>query len=184
MEKLNPEWGYAKRNVRYMPIPRFEADGDLPAQESTDMVLSSQLDDTAILVKKNLECEELTKLFYQYLHSRESMVICERDTLTFRPFDYQLVGNEYNELPQIVKSIREKIDDGARIINNLPKSSLAKNTLTKRRDWLVAANISKNNIGSTQDIFYVFKDYASLTWQEYYEGIVNSTVGNFPLAAN
>lgn len=182
MEKLNPEWGYAKRNVKYMPIPRFEADGDLPAQTSTDTVLCSQLDDTAILVKKDLECEELTKVFYQYLHSRKSMVICERDTLTFRPFDYELEGNEYSELPTLVKSLREKLDEGAKIINNLPKSTLARNNTTKMRDWLVTAKITKNNIGTTPDIFYTFKDHASLTWQEYHAGIVENTQSNFPLS--
>ena len=110
------------------------------------------------------------------------MVICERDTLTFRPFDYELEGNEYSELPTLVKSLREKLDEGAKIINNLPKSTLARNNTTKMRDWLVTAKITKNNIGTTPDIFYTFKDHASLTWQEYHAGIVENTQSNFPLS--
>lgn len=181
MEKLNDEWGYYKRNVRYMPIPRFEADGDLPAQSHSNITLSSQLDDTAILVKENLDCEKLVKAFYQYMHSRESMVICETDTLTIRPFDYIAKESEIKAMPKLMQSLRNLIDEGAKIVNNLPKTSLAKNSKTKTTDWLVTAIIDKKDIGEVKDPFYVFQKNSSLTWLEYYEGVKKATLKNWPL---
>lgn len=141
MEQINPEWGYSERNIRYMTIPYFDEHDGIPAQASHEIILNSQLDDTAILVKSNLECEELTKLFYQYMHSRESMVICEKNTLTFRPFNYELEDDEYEELPKPILSLRNLIDDGAKIVNNLPRTTLYANSQDRLNNFPLARTL-------------------------------------------
>ena len=183
MEQINPEWGYSERNIRYMTIPYFDEHDGIPAQASHEIILNSQLDDTAILVKSNLECEELTKLFYQYMHSRESMVICEKNTLTFRPFNYELEDDEYEELPKPILSLRNLIDDGAKIVNNLPRTTLYANSQDRLNNFPLRADIDKHNLGSQIDIFYYFNQYSDLTWQDWYNGIVKEIEGKWPKQA-
>lgn len=182
MQKLDSEWGYYTRDVRYMPFPRFEADGDLPAQTHSEITMSAALCDTAILVKKDLDCEDLVKTFYQYMHSREAMVICEADTLTIRPFDYEIKESELTAMPKLIQSIHNFLDEGAKIVNTLPKSDFAKNNSSKLESWTIASKISKNNIGEVKDPFYTYYANANLTWKEYYEGIKTLTLKNWPLS--
>ena len=105
-----------------------------------------------------------------------------RFQLPIRPFDYEVKDAERQAMPRPIQSIRDLLNEGAKIVNNLPKSEFAKNNKTRLNNWIVVSDIENKNIGEVSDPFYQYQKYSDLTWQDYYEGIKKATLKDWPLA--
>ncbi|MBQ7642470.1 MAG: hypothetical protein IJS67_01070 [Clostridia bacterium] len=178
MEEIDEKWSYYNRNVKYLPVPRFVGEDGIPDQANNDTVLCGQLSTTGILVNAKLTNVELTKLFFQYMHSRKSLVICETDTITYRPLEYKFTEEEKQGLSVLGKSMREILEAGAKVTNTLPKSSVVKNNNSFFSRWIMTSSLAT---GQQNDVFRAYKNNSKLTWQEYADGIAAYTDKNYPI---
>ena len=177
MAEIKDKWSYYNRNVKYMPMPRFIGTEGVPDQTNTETVLTGQLSTTGILVNAKLTNPELTKLFFQYMHSRKSLVICETDTITFRPFEYAFTAEEKKGLSKLGMSMREIIESEVKITNTLPKSNKVRNNSTFFDSWAIT---SSTVYGTQNELFRAFKNNSALDVEAYANGINEYTIKNYP----
>lgn len=138
MAKTNPDFGYGKRDFRWLPIPNFVGVDGVPDQTKSvnengkyDRVLKGTAGHkTSICIASRADVEnydvqvKLAKLFIKFIHSREQLANFTKYTGgCWRPFDFTVTNEEVAEWPGVARSIYKYLEEGATIVDNLPLSN-------------------------------------------------------------
>lgn len=137
MAKSNANFGYGKRDFRWLPAPNFIGVDGVPDQtkEISDRVLKgTAAHKTSILIASNCDVEnyekevELAKLFIQFIHQREQLANFTKNTGgCWRPFDFNVTDEEVAAWPGVARSIYKMLEEGATIVDNLPMNDFMRN---------------------------------------------------------
>ncbi len=165
------EYGFGKRNFKFMPLPRFIGTEGIEAQPNTKRTIYDNFGGTVVCMNAASEHKEGAELFLRFVHTQESLKAFTLDNGLIRPYNYSLSATEL-----------EKISPFARSIWELYQSSDIEFTNSKVRNERVADN--SNYIsglllsGETSD--KIFNDplanfYSNSTWTvaDYIEGKAN-----------
>ncbi|MBE7084015.1 MAG: hypothetical protein E7373_05405 [Clostridiales bacterium] len=138
MAKTNPDFGYGKRDFRWLPIPNFVGVDGVPDQTKSvnengayDRVLKgTAAHKTSICIAARADVEnyetqvKLAKLFIKFIHSREQLANFTKNTGgCWRPFNFTVTDEEIAEWPGVARSIYKYLEEGATIVDNLPLSN-------------------------------------------------------------
>lgn len=113
MSGMNENYGYGKRNFKFMPMPNFIGTPGVPDQTYDGRTLNILQVQANICVNKKSEKMELCKAFIQYLHTTENLRAFTKETGVFKPYEYTLTDDDYNQLTPFAKNCWDIFSDPA-----------------------------------------------------------------------
>ena len=152
------EQGYGKRNFRYMAIPRFVGTDGITDQTNTGRVLAATGADNYICISaqnknKNAEVQtKVAKLFIQFVQQRSQLVKFTANTGCIRPYNYTVTEEEKATCTPFTRSILQYIEEGAKVVANLPVASKR-----KQRTGEQGFNEENNGFGFRAEVNGVIK---------------------------
>lgn len=167
MAAENEEYGYGKRNFKFLPTPLMEGQ----AEEGKRYVFSMNCGAAAIISAKS-GVKDLAGKWIQFQNSRSSLATFTLHTGTVLPYEYKLTDSEYASLTTFGKSIVD-------IYNDESVEILRSTSLSEYRD-LSTFNINgicgdfqpnANNIKLTP--LNAFRDN-NMTVDKYYKALLNT----------
>lgn len=140
------QYGYGKRNFRYLPIPRFENVAGIKDQKNTQRVLPAAYAESYICLSaqnsnKNAEVQtKVAKLFIKFMQQRSQLVKYTANTGCIRPYNYTITPEEKAICTPYMQSILTFIEEGAKVAPNLAIA-------TKRRLYTGETGFNESNNG-------------------------------------
>jgi len=128
--------GYGERNYRILATPRFDSQtSGITPQTSTDMVLPFAGCVTMTCVSANTKNKELAELFLQYAHSRHELFVFTKHTACIKPYNYKINDEEKQQLTKLTESIYTYIEEGYKVVTDIPISSFKRQYETELSFW-------------------------------------------------
>ncbi len=140
------QYGYGKRNFRYLPIPRFENVDGIKDQKNKQRVLPAAYAESYICLNaqtanKNAEVQmKVAKLFIKFMQQRSQLVKYTKNTGCLRPYNYTVTKEEKASCTPYTQSILTFIEEGAKVAPNLAIA-------TKRRLYPSDPGFNESNNG-------------------------------------
>ena len=108
MEKLNPNYGYGKRDFRYMALPKFDGSDSSGVPETKNYgktTMYSTGSDAFIFVNAKSASKPEVKAFYQYLNSNEGCFLNVKGSCAPRTIATKFTKDQLAELAPVTQNI-------------------------------------------------------------------------------
>ncbi|MBQ8658218.1 MAG: extracellular solute-binding protein [Clostridia bacterium] len=159
---LNANWGWGKRNFKYMIAP---------VNKQTDKkTVFLTYPTSSVFISANSDQIELAKEFMQFSCSRECLAIYTRDSGCLRAFDYEVKAEEYAQMTPYTQSLvdltrRDDVD----FVTMGQGNMIARNIgVAYYRDWTNQSLTTKYGLKTMP--FSAFRAYSDLTVEDYFAG--------------
>lgn len=166
MSLTNPEWGYGKRNFKYMPIPVFSDTQGVKPQTSTQRTIYTSGADSLTCISKITQKYDLAKLFVQYVHANGAMQIFTQNTSCLKAFNITWDDAAKSKATKFVQSQLDLLDDGVKVVHDKVTSKLRLNNLSYFDKWQVGSTYGTEPTSA-------FLDKKNLTVEQYLQGCKN-----------
>lgn len=183
----NPALGWGKRNFKLFPIPNFVGTQGVANQTVFGPeVLVGTCNNSLVMIPetykgKNAITDSLAELFLYFTHSREQMVQFTAYTGgCIKPYDFELLDGEETTLTKFGQSIFGYIDDGAKVISQLPLSNIVmqnENALFGEENNYWKFNVTAGNNKYTDAVSY-FLANPNKTVDDCYNAVVANAKNN------
>ena len=182
MEQFDENWGWGKRNFKYMLMPKFvDVDGIRNQTNEKHTVLASSTASMTFINKSvDATSKALAKDFLQFVHSRRGRALYLINSSCLSAYNFTLTSEEYAQLTPFAKSIYDltQRDDvefvhGAGLLNPI----FEKQSLDFSFDWISytdATCYGKQGDGynvTGRAMFNLFRNNKALTVQDYFDGM-------------
>jgi ABC-type glycerol-3-phosphate transport system substrate-binding protein len=101
------DYGYGKRNFKFMPFPKFIGTNGVEDQKNTDTVLYDQNGDSLVCLNAASKQKEGAKLFLRWAHTDENLKKFTLNNGLIRPYNYEFDSNEIKNLAPFARSVWE-----------------------------------------------------------------------------
>ncbi len=185
MAEENPDYGYGKRNFKYMPFPKFEDVTGIRDQvnEKTTVLGATFHSMVAINKYKDEVSKDLAKEFLKFAQSREGLVIYVTYSSCLRAYNFTMTDEELALMTPYGRSLYELTKDED--VEFVPYSPLLNDIFRKQGlDWAYNWQFETNGkcIGVNNDeyaltgrnIFSTFYKTTACTVDDYFEGCQNN----------
>ncbi len=153
MGEYEPEYGFGKRNFKYMVAPV-----DNKKTDRTTIYMGYA--ESFVCINANSKRSELAKKFLQFAQSREALVKYTQYTSTLRPYDYTFTEEEYNACTPMTQSMVDlKRDSNVDFVTHAALNSVLKKIPQHNDGWFFSE-------GSSALPFSKFRN-SSMTVAEY-----------------
>lgn len=106
MERYGANYGYGKRDFRYMPIPKFKHMGaGFDDQKNDAHVFYSTFSGSTVCMNKASQNKEAAKLFLRYTHTNQSLCDFSLDNGLLRPYNYTFTDEQFASLSHYGRSV-------------------------------------------------------------------------------
>lgn len=110
MERYGSNYGYGKRNFRYMPIPKFKHMGaGFEDQTHDEHVFYSTFSGSTVCMNKMSQNKDAAKLFLRYTHTNQSLCDFSLNNGLLRPYNYTFTDEQFNSLSYYGRSVWEAV---------------------------------------------------------------------------
>ncbi|MBR7110702.1 MAG: extracellular solute-binding protein [Clostridia bacterium] len=182
MAEFDENWGWGKRNFRYMPAPKFvDVDGiNDQKNDKTTMLCGTTSSMTFINKSVDAVAKTLAKDFLQFVHSRRGRALYLIHSSCLSAYDFTLTDTEYAQLTPFAKSIYDlSRDENTELVHRsgLGNPIFRKKILDFSYDWTCYTQASfKGTVGDDNDVngraaFNLFRGNTHLTVEDYFEGM-------------
>lgn len=162
-DEYGSEWSRQNRRIGVIPPLRS-------SYEEKQTTLVSVQSAMCFINKKTKGVElELAKLFYRYLHTDTALKTFTKVTGMTRAFDYEIKGEEYDNMFYYAKSMYTMRKD-ASVLYEVSKNRLISNNplAFDMFTWSYTSTVGKNVYDNP---FVAFHDNSGLTAEEYFSGM-------------
>ena len=159
------QWAMGERRFAYMPVPKYDADGDGVAEGNPGETFYSTSGSTTAIVKAKSPYVEEAKEFLKFTLTDHAMSVFTQYTGVVRPFDYDLEEGVYeNELTPFGQSLWDTYrNPQTSVVYTFAQNEFKKSEAAYFSPWLFGTS------GAT-DPFIAFYDNTNLTTSQYLAG--------------
>lgn len=109
--RIEEEWGFGKRNFKFMPFPKFVGTEGIKDQVNQKQTVFCSNTASMVCINKASDQKELAKDFLQFVHSRKNLAIYTQYTSCVRPFEFEMTADELAACTPFGRSIYEVVND-------------------------------------------------------------------------
>lgn len=165
--RYGEDYGYGQRRFGFMPTPKADDGSSNPGT-----TLISSTGNSFVCISSKTSKADLAKDFLKFVHSDESLRTFTRVTGSVRPYEYNLTQTDRDEMTYFANMMFDIYRDEKTQIcyTNIYKNDVfyKETSYLSYANWSLGAEIYGY---STNDPFYEFSQSASLTVQQYLEGM-------------
>lgn len=185
MGKENPDYGWGKRNFKYMPFPKFEDVTGIRDQENTKTTVLGATFHSMVAINKykSATSKSLAKEFMKFAQSREGLVLYVTYSSCLRAYKFTMTDTELALMTPYGRSLYELTQDEN--VEFVPYSPLLNDVFRKQGlDWAYDWQFETNGscVGVNGDaypvtgriIFQTFRKTTACTVDDYFEGCQNN----------
>ncbi|MBQ8685616.1 MAG: extracellular solute-binding protein [Clostridia bacterium] len=111
MERYGEQYGYGKRNFKYMPLPKFIGTDGVEDQIYKGTTVYSEFGESMVCLNSASSNKEGAKLFLRYSHTNASLKAFTLDNGMARPFEYDFDETEFASLSKYAQSVWSIVRD-------------------------------------------------------------------------
>lgn len=132
----NAAFGYGKRNFKLLPVPNFTGVSGVKDQTNAERCIfgKSRAQGCYVVLSEKNKCENkelqasLAKLFLKFVQQREQLVKFTKNVgACFRCYNFTIKPEEKAQFTKYGQSIMTYIEEGAKVVTNVPVSDFRKN---------------------------------------------------------
>lgn len=166
---INQEWGWGKREFKFMSFPKFVGVEGIADQTNDKTTVFAANTRSMVCINKASDQKELAKDFLQFCQSREALAIYVKYTSSLRPYKFAMNESEYAACTTLGQSIYDLTqDENVEFVGNHDLSPLKQKQNTEwYHMWSFQTTGKKTSQIPTQ-AFYTDK---SLSVAEYFAGM-------------
>ena len=188
MEKMDENWGYGKRNFKYMPFPKFIGVDGIQDQTNTKTTILGATYQSMIMINKAENTNALgykgskegAKDFLRFVQSRRGLALYTAYSGVLRAYNYTMTAEELALATPYARSLYELTQDAD--VEFVPYSPLLNDYAHKQGlDFAYTYQFMTNATAvgeiagdmtrvSSRQPYQSFRSYAALDVDEYFEG--------------
>ena len=167
-DEYGSNYGYGKRNFKFMPLPKFVGTEGVIDQKNMDTVLYDQNGNSLVCLNASSKQKEGAKLFLRYVHTNESLKKFTLNNGLIRPYDYDFSNDEYNQLAPFARSVWEIWkDETTKIASPVIFNERIYMEEDYVRGMLVSGKKGSTNYADPFDAFYANSNLTVAKYLEY-----------------
>lgn len=171
MERYGEQYGYGKRNFKFMPLPKFIGTEGVEDQIYTGTTVYSDFGESTVCLNSASSNKDAAKLFLRYVHTDESLKAFTLNNGMSRPFNYSFTDEEFANLSKYAQSVWNVVhDENTEIVTPVKTNEVAiANAETVNGLRLTGVNGTANYT----DPFLEFYRRAEMTVDDYVQSMKN-----------
>ena len=170
-ESYGSKW--AKENRRFAIMPTPKADDESSAEGRTYCALTSGASVAAI--SKYSKNQEICKEFLRFCHTDKALNIFTQYTGVFKPYDYDLTEEAYNNMSYYGKHVADTRDEIS-VVYAMPRDQKYNDMLNFFNYSMMTSTVNDANVATGLKSFF---DYKDLTAKELFLGYDDCSVGSW-----
>lgn len=175
LDRIDTEWGYGKRNFKFMPFPTFEGTDGVKDQTNQKQTVYCSNTASMVCINKASDQKDLAKDFLQFVHSRKNLAVYTQYTSCIRPFEFRMTEEELAGCTPFGRSIYELvIDDSIELTYDLSVSKIKQKNgeeFINNFKFGMSAKTDSGTPVSGRAPFHIFYNYQDLTVDRYMAGM-------------
>ena len=170
LASLNPDWGYGKRNFKFMSFPTFTGVEGIADQTNTKNTIYCANARSMVCINRASTKKDIAKDFLQFCQQRKCLSIYVKYSSALRPYYFKATNEEYAEFTPFMQSIYDLTqDENTEFCFHTDACDVKRRQNTEfGHEWAFMTQTSK---AVTDNPITAFYTNSSLTVDEYFAGM-------------